>query len=97
LNVILRVIGNFHQFPPVIARRSAPLYWPADIIHDSEDVVLGQKIFEQFTTVVHLKQQIRVKDPVWHNVLQHIHYGNCHQEHITSGKRGLVLEKPRLL
>jgi hypothetical protein len=50
LNVIL--VKDFHQFPPVVARTTAPLYWPADSRHDSEDEILGQKIFEQFTTVV---------------------------------------------
>jgi hypothetical protein len=56
LNVILS--GDFHQFPPVVARRSAPLYWPADTRHDSEDDILGRKILEQFSTVVQLKEQI---------------------------------------
>ena len=80
LNVIL--VGDFHQFPPVVARRSAPLYWPADTRHDSEEDILGRKIYKQFSTVVELKQQIRIRDKNWHNVLQHVRYGNCRQEHI---------------
>ena len=70
MNVIL--VGDFHQFPPVVARRSAPLYWPTDARHDSEEDILGRKIFEQFSTVVELKQQIRVRDKIWHRVLQHV-------------------------
>jgi hypothetical protein len=80
LNVVL--VGDFHQFPPVVARQSAPLYWPADSRHDSEDDILGRKLFEQFTTVVQLQKQVRVHDKVWHDVLQHIRHGNCRQEHI---------------
>ena len=80
LNVIL--VGDFHQFPPVVARRSAPLYWPVDPMHDAEDDILGRKIYEQFMTVVQLKKQIRVRDGVWHDVLQHVRYGNCRSEHI---------------
>jgi hypothetical protein len=91
LNVIL--VGDFHQFPPVVARQSAPLYCPVDPWHDSEDDILGRKIFEQFTTVVQLKEQVRVQDPVWHDVLQHIRYGNCRQEHIDVLKK-LVIDHP---
>ena len=92
LNVIL--VGDFHQFPPVVARLSAPLYWPADSRNDSEDDILGRKIFEQFTTVVQLKKQVRVQDEVWHDVLQHVRHGNCHQEHIDVIKK-LVIDDPR--
>ena len=46
LNVIL--VGDFHQFPPVVTSQSAPLYWPANASRDSEDDILGRKIFEQF-------------------------------------------------
>lgn len=35
LNVIL--VGDFHQFPPVVARHLAPLYSPVDLNNDSED------------------------------------------------------------
>jgi hypothetical protein len=39
LNIIL--VGNFHQFPPIVTHMMAPLYWPADSMHDSEDEILG--------------------------------------------------------
>jgi hypothetical protein len=91
LNVIL--VFDFHQFPPVVARRSAPLYYPADILRDSEDDVLGRKIFEQFTIVVQLKKQIRVQDKVWHDVLQHVRYGNCRQEHIDIIKSLIITDR----
>ena len=77
LNVIL--VRDFHQFSLVVAHMTAPLYWPADPRHDSEDEILGWKIFEQFTSVIQLKKQIQVQDPEWHDVLQHVRYRNCHQ------------------
>ena len=92
LNVIL--VGDFHQFPPVVARLSAPLYWPVDSRNDLEDDILGRKIFEQFTTIVQLKKQVRVQDDVWHDVLQHVRHGNCRQEQIDVIKR-LVIDDPR--
>ena len=70
LNLI--VTGDFHQFPPVVAHQSAPLYWPVDSRRDSEEEIIGRKIFEQFTTVVQLKKQMRVQDPEWHDLLQHV-------------------------
>ena len=62
-------------------------------MHDSEDDIFGRKIFEQFSTVVQLKKQIRVVDDVWHDVLQHIQYGNCRQEHIEVIKK-LIINHP---
>lgn len=91
LNVVL--VGDFHQFPPVLARRSAPLYWPADSRNDSEDDILGRKIYEQFTTVVQLDQQIRIQDPEWHDLLQHVRHGNCLQHHIETLNK-LVITHP---
>ena len=58
LNMVM--VGDFHQFPPVVSRQSAPLYWPVDPRHDSEEEILGRKIFEQFSTVVQLKKQVRI-------------------------------------
>jgi PIF1-like helicase len=88
LNVIL--VGDFHQFPPVVARRSAQLYWPVNSRQDSEEEVLGRKIFEQFSTVVKLNKQIRIQDDVWQDVLQHIRYGNCCQEHINTIRKLII-------
>lgn len=88
LNVIL--VRDFHQFPPVVARQSAPLYWPVDSRHDSEDNILRRKTYEQFLTVVQLNEQIRVHDSAWHEILQHIFYGNCRQEHINAIKKLIV-------
>ena len=42
LNVIL--VGDFHQFSPVVAHATVLLYWPADPGHDSEDEIFGWKI-----------------------------------------------------
>ena len=92
LNVI--IIGDFHQFLPVVACKSAPLYCLADSQYDSEDNVLGRKIYEQFTTVVQLKQQIQVKDEIWHDILQHVFYGNCSQYHINIIKK-LIINNPQ--
>ncbi|KIN95737.1 hypothetical protein M404DRAFT_49684, partial [Pisolithus tinctorius Marx 270] len=36
---------------------------------------LGRAIYMEFTTVVILKEQMRVTDPVWHDFLEHLRYG----------------------
>ena len=91
LNMI--IVGDFHQFPPVVSRQSAPLYWPVDSRHDTEEEIVGRKIFEQFSTVVQLKKQVRIGDAAWHDVLQHVRYGNCRQQHIDMIRK-LIITNP---
>ena len=68
-NVIL--VGDFHQFPPVVSKRSAPLYYPRNPSLDSAEEMMGRSIYEQFTVVVRLKQQVRITDHNWADLLQH--------------------------
>jgi len=70
INVILS--GDFHQFPPVAAASNEALYFPSDADRDSVDALLGRQIYEEFRTVVILKQQIRCTDPEWLDFLQHL-------------------------
>jgi len=49
INMIL--CGDFHQFPPVAAPASEALYQPIST-HDSTESQLGQKIYEEFMTIV---------------------------------------------
>jgi hypothetical protein len=91
INVV--IIGDFHQFPPVVARQTASLYCLANPQYDSEDEVLSCQIYEQFTTVIQLREQIRIKDDVWHDVLQHVRYGDCRQHHINIIKK-LIITNP---
>lgn len=37
LNVVIG--GDFHQFPPVCSRKTAPLYWPASTDDSNEEAV----------------------------------------------------------
>jgi hypothetical protein len=43
---------------------------------------VGRTIYEEFTTVVVLKQQMRVVDPVWQDFLQHLRQGHVQQHHM---------------
>lgn len=52
LNVIL--VGDFHQFPPVVSGHAAPLYYPNNPHLDNTDAMIGREIYEQFSTVVQL-------------------------------------------
>ena len=52
--------GDLHQFPPVAQSRVTSLYQPVDMAHDSIECQIGHRIYEEFTTVVILKQQMRV-------------------------------------
>ncbi|KAG0695953.1 hypothetical protein DFH29DRAFT_984805 [Suillus ampliporus] len=58
VNVVL--VGNFHQFPPIAAGRNAPLFWPSNSSKDSAEELLGRKLYEEFSIVIRLKEQVRV-------------------------------------
>jgi len=88
LNVIL--IGDFHQFPPVAAKPTASLYCPCDAEKDSDNDMLGRKLYEQFDQVVRLKTQVCVTDSEWLGLLQHVRHGNCTEAHLSM-LRKLVL------
>ncbi|KAJ3565934.1 hypothetical protein NP233_g7319 [Leucocoprinus birnbaumii] len=70
LDVIL--FGDFHQFPPV-PRSGMPLYEPSK----KEQDMLGHQIYLQFTTVVILKEQMRLQDPRWLAFLKRLRVGGC--------------------
>jgi PIF1-like helicase len=91
LNVIL--VGDFHQFPPVVTKKSAPLFWPCNPSVDTKEEMVGRKIYEEFNIVVRLKQQVRVTDTEWNDLLQHVCYGNCWAHHLQI-LRDLIITSP---
>lgn len=91
VNVI--IIGDFHQFPPVAVKKSTALYYPCDSSKDTAEDMLGRKIYEQFTTIVRLKEQVRVTDPEWNELLHHVRHGSCRAHHIQL-LHSLVLTNP---
>ena len=59
-NIIL--CGDLHQFPPVAKSPRERLYKAIDLAHDSLDAQIGRTLYEEFETVIILKEQIRVTD-----------------------------------
>ena len=90
VNVI--ILGDFHQFPPVGRPIRDALYYPSNAETDSLGYQICHVIYEEFTTVVTLKEQKRVSDPVWHNFLQSLRRGTVNAAHIQM-LRSLVIEK----
>lgn len=94
INVI--ICGDFHQFPPVGAKCRSPLYVSNNTsLGDKIDDCMGRVIYEGFTTVVVLKDQVRVTDPVWLDFLRHLRNGRVQQRHITMLKK-LTLTNPQV-
>ena len=57
------------------------LFCPANLARNSIDSQAGHSI-DKFKTAVILHEQIRVTDSVWHNFLEHLHYGHVQKCHL---------------
>ena len=90
LNVIL--CGDLHQFPPVACGKREALYYPLDT-KDSMDAQVGRQTYKEFSTVVILKEQMRVSDPVWLDFLVHLRHGRVEPRHLKM-LRTLLLKRP---
>ncbi|KAJ8584894.1 hypothetical protein M405DRAFT_746216, partial [Rhizopogon salebrosus TDB-379] len=88
INIILT--GDLHQFPPVATAAAESLYFPLDSTQDKAMSQVGRSIYEEFTTVVILRHQVRVTDPVWLDFLRHLRHG-CVEEHRMEMLRKLVI------
>ena len=90
LNVVL--CGDLHQFPPVACGKREALYYPLDT-KDSVDAQVGRQTYEEFSTVVILKEQMRVSDPTWRNFLMDLRNGRVESHHLKM-LRTLLLKRP---
>ncbi|PSS37626.1 hypothetical protein PHLCEN_2v553 [Hermanssonia centrifuga] len=92
VNVIL--CGDLHQFPPVVSAHEEYLFYENSLRRDvdpkSHTRAAGRVIYEEFKTVVVLKEQMRVTDHVWRDVLVHLRQGEMQAKHIKI-LRSLVL------
>ena len=88
INVVF--CGDFHQFPPVACAVSEALYQPSNMVTDSLDSQLGRAIYEEFSTVVILREQLRVTDNVWRDLLTHLRYGRIQECHLTVLRKQLI-------
>ena len=73
LNVIL--CGDLHQFPPVACAKSEILYHPVNLTKYSGHARVGHRMYEDFSTVVTLREQMRVTDQGWRDFLVRLLYG----------------------
>ncbi len=83
INVIL--CGDLHQFPPVARSPWEALFTKTESERDLDypDRILGRRIYEEFNTVVILREQMRVTDVVWRDFLVHLRYGRVGRDHLT--------------
>ena len=65
--------GDFHQFPPV-ANSSGGLYC-AKLNFASVRAAIGQEAYLQLDTVVIMREQIRVHDKTWTEILRRLREG----------------------
>jgi hypothetical protein len=96
INVI--ICGDPHQFPPVARAIRDALFYPSDEFRDSHESQIGRAIYEEFETVVILKEQMRVTDNVWHEFLQHLHHGQVKERHLKMLRKLVIgkLQEPQV-
>jgi hypothetical protein len=87
INVIL--CGDLHQFPPVATSIHEALFHPPDP-SDSAESQLGYAIYQEFSTVVILKEQHRIKDAIWMDFLHHLRNGSVQDHHICMLKKQVI-------
>ena len=90
INVIL--CGDLHQFPPVAVKNGDPLFHPVNLTSQDNDSSLGRKIYEEFTTVVILREQKRTNDQQWCSFLQRLRHGCVKQEDLRM-LRSLIVDR----
>ena len=92
LNIVL--CGDLHQFPPVACAKAEALYYPNNPAKDSLEMQIGRRIYEEFSTVVILKEQIRVSDEPWREFLDHLRHGRVEVRHLQMLRTLLVRRRP---
>jgi hypothetical protein len=80
INVIL--CGDLHQFPPVAGAKRDPLYF-SSLSTDSIDLKTGRMIYDEFTMVVVLHEQVRVTDMGWKEFLWRLRKGIVREDDLT--------------
>jgi hypothetical protein len=93
INVIL--CGDLHQFPPVACRKQEPLYYPTSA-DDPTALQVGRKIYEEFSKVVILGEQVRVTDHVWRDFLDHLRHGRVEPRHLKMLRTLLLKRQTKL-
>jgi len=92
LNVVL--CGDLHQFPPVACAKSEALYHPVNLAKDSDDAKIGRRIYEEFSTVITLREQMRITDQGWRDFLVRLRYGRVQRQDLTTLRSLLLQHSP---
>jgi ATP-dependent exoDNAse (exonuclease V) alpha subunit len=88
MHVVL--LGDFRQFPP-IANRKGALY--SRELTTNANALLGRNIYRQFRTVVTLRQQLRVVDEGWLQILDRLSSGSCTDDDIIEVRKLILSNK----
>jgi hypothetical protein len=70
------------RFPPVARPIRDALFYPNNPEKDILPSQIGRSIYEEFSTVVHLKQQCHTHDPVWLDFLRNLRKGTIDDNHL---------------
>jgi hypothetical protein len=82
--------GDLHQFPPVTGSH---LFRPINTTRDSDLCKSGHMVYQEFQTVVILKEQKRITDPIWHTMLTNLRKGKVEEADVQM-LRKLIIGRP---
>jgi hypothetical protein len=88
MHVVL--LGDFRQFPPVGNKKGA-LYSREPTLN--ANALFGRDIYRQFRTVVTLRQQLRVVDEEWLQILNRLSSGSCTDKDIAEVRKLILSNK----
>ena len=91
INIIL--LGDFHQFPPVANTFGSLYSTPSHSKIETSTRKIGHNIYSQFQTVITLKQQMRITDKIWSDILEQSRTGDCIKSNLEEIRK-LVLTNP---
>ncbi|KAJ8579543.1 hypothetical protein M405DRAFT_895242 [Rhizopogon salebrosus TDB-379] len=81
------------QPPPDRSFSAESLYYPVNSTQDKALCHVGRSIYEEFTMVVILRQQVRVTNPVWLDFLCHLCHGCIEEHHMEMLHRLIITNK----
>ena len=79
---------------PGVVVRPPIICYPVNLAKDSDDAKIGRRIYEEFSMVVVLREQMRITDQGWRDFLVRLRYGKVQRCDLTMLRSLLLQHSP---